>query len=403
MSIRYFAITVALALGALISGCGSSSGGKSGPSAPPPQTMADFLEVSATNLPVGLGGNCMDADHGDIDGDGDTDIVLAQEHGTNIVLLNDGTGTFTRSVGAVSGGSGDNEDVRLVDFDGDTDLDMLTVHEDDAVHSLLMNDGSGVFTETIGAILVNSIANATEVIDLNNDTQPDILLGNNGLNIVLLQLTNGSFINDTANRPIGFGTTQDLLLVDVDGDNDQDLLAANEGSNRLFINDGNGFFADETITRHPANDGETREADAADVDGDGDLDIILGNVNVNSSRSIQNQLLLNDGNGVYLDATASNLAGVTNASDSFTIRFFDIDADGDPDVLSPRSMVNQGGDVDIWINDGSGTFNAATSNPFSIAPNGSVFDIEVVDVNADGMDDLYFCHRTGIDQLYIRN
>lgn len=24
-------------------------------------------------------------------------------------------------------------------------------------------------------------------------------------------------------------------------------------------------------------------------------------------------------------------------------------------------------------------------------------------VNADGMDDLYFCYRTGTDQLYIRN
>lgn len=366
--------------------------------------LADFNNVSATNLPVAsLGGRCMDADQGDVDGDGDTDLVLAQEIATNLVLLNDGSGTFSLAAGAVGGGFGDNEDVRLVDFDGDTDLDMLTVHEDDAVHSLLINDSSGVFTIAPGAIPVNSVANATEVIDLNNDTRPDILLGNQGPNLVLLQQANGMFINDTVNRPIGLDTTQDLLLLDIDADGDQDLLAANETDNRLFVNDGNGFFTDETAARLPANDGETREADAADVDGDGDLDIVFGNVNFIFSRSIRNQLLLNDGNGVYSDATASNLATVPNLHNSFTIKFFDIDTDGDPDVLSARNDLSQGGGIIVWINDGNGQFAPVTQTPFSVAPSGSTFDIEVVDVNADGRNDLYFCNRTGTDQLYIRN
>jgi hypothetical protein len=387
----------------VVSGCGGSSdGGPPGGVAPPP--AADFNDVSAANLPgAQLGGMCMDADHGDVDGDGDTDLVLAQEFATNIVLLNDGAGAFSLLAGAVNGGAGDNEDVRLVDFDGDTDLDMLTVHEDDAVHSLLANDGAGLFTLVPGAIPVNSVANATEVIDLNGDTRPDILLGNNGQNIVLMQQANGLFVNDTVNRPIGAGTTQDLLLLDVEGDGDQDLLVANEGDNRLFINDGGGFFTDESNSRLPGNDGETREADAADVDGDGDIDIILGNVDFSSGRPIENQLLLNDGAGVFADATASNLGSVSNQSSSFTIRFFDIDADGDPDVLSPRNAIGQGGSVDVWINDGSGIFAPAAASPFSSAPSGSAFDIEIVDVNADGRDDIYFCYRSGTDQLYIRN
>lgn len=386
-----------------ISACGGSSdGGPPAGVAPPP--AADFNDVSAANLPGGvLGGMCMDADHGDVDGDGDTDIVLAQEFATNILLLNDGAGVFSLAAGAVNGGAGDNEDVRLVDFDGDTDLDMLTVHEDDAVHSLLANDGSGIFTLVPAAIPVNSVANAAEVIDLDGDTRPDILLGNNGQNIVLLQQANGLFVNDTANRPIGAGTTQDLLLLDVEGDGDQDLLVANELDNRLLINDGSGFFTDETNVRLPGNDGETREADAADVDGDGDIDIILGNVDFNSGRPIENQLLLNDGVGVFSDATASNLGSVSNQASSFTIRFFDIDSDGDPDVLSPRNTIGQGGSVDVWINDGSGTFATAAESPFSSAPGGSAFDIEIVDVNADGRDDIYFCYRSGTDQLYIRN
>ena len=303
--------TILAACGGLISGCGGSSGTASPPAPPPPPppppVSADFQEMSASNLPTAnLGGLCMDADQGDVDGDGDVDLALAQEFATNIILLNDGTGVFT--VSNVPGGNGDNEDVRLRDFDGDTDLDMLTVHEDDGIHALFYNDGSGVFSDMSASIPINSIANAAEVIDVDGDTRPDILLGNRGTNNVLLQQANGTFIDDTGNRPIGDDTTQDLLLIDIEGDGDLDLFVANETDNRMFVNDGNGNYSDETVARLPGNDGETREADAADVDGDGDLDIVIGNVDFSSGRPIQNQLLRNDGNGVFSDDTATALS-----------------------------------------------------------------------------------------------
>lgn len=404
LSSPHFSIgAVSSLLLAACSGGSSSPGVAPAPLPPPPSGDAAYQNVSMSNLPqLLLGGLCMDADHGDVDGDGDVDLALAQEHATNLVLLNDGAGVFSVLVGAVMGGTGDNEDVRLRDFDGDDDLDMLTVHEDDGVHALLINDGSGVFLDRSALIPVNSIANATEVIDLNSDTRPDILLGNRGSNIVLLQQADGSFANDTGNRPIGGETTQDLLLLDIDGDGDRDLFVANETDNRLFVNDGNGFFTDETGTRLPAGSGETREADTADVDNDGDMDIIVANVNFNSGRPIQNQLLLNDGNGVFSDVTATNLAGVVNTGSSFTIKFVDIDSDSDMDILSPNNNVGQSGDIEVWLNDGAGMFSTATESPFSIAPAGSAFDIEVVDLNADGKDDIYFCYRSGTDQLYLQ-
>ena len=397
--IPWFSTLIAAASLAACGGGGSSTSS----SPPPPPVAADFLEVSASNLPIGaLGGMCMDADHGDVDGDGDLDLALAQEFALNLVLLNDGSGVFTVAANAVDGGDGDNEDVRLRDFDGDNDLDMLTVHEDDGVHALLYNDGTGDFSVQAGLIPVNSIANATEVIDLDGDTRLDILLGNRGTNIVLLQQANGSFADDTGNRPIGGDTTQDLLLIDIDNDGDQDLFVANETDNRLFVNDGSGLFADETAARLPGGDGETREVDSADVDGDGDLDIVIGNVDFASGRPIQNQLLINDGTGVFSDVTAQNLAGVVNMGNSFTIKFVDIDGDGDPDVLSPNNTVGQGGDIEVWINDGAGNFTTAAESPFSVSPSGSAFDVEVFDANSDGLDDLYFCYRTGQDQLYLR-
>lgn len=394
------------AITALIAGCGGGSSPSAvapPPPSPPPPVNAPFQNVSGSNLPIGaLQGMCMDTDIGDVDGDLDVDLVLAQEFATNIVLLNDGAGVFSLGQGAVNGGDGDNEDVRLRPFDDNTSLDMLTVHEDDGVHSILANNGSGVFTTVPGLIPVNSIANATEVIDLNNDQRLDILLGNRGPNTVLIQQADGSFVDDTVNRPIGTLVTQDLLLVNIDGDADLDLFVANETDNKLFVNDGNGFFTDETAARLPGGDGETREADAADIDNDGDFDIVVANVDFNSGRPIQNQLLVNDGSGVFTDVTAINLANVTNNGNSFTIRFIDIDSDGDLDILSPNNSIGVGGTVSVWINDGSGVFSDAVQSPFSEEPLGSVFNIQVVDVNSDGMYDIYFCYRTGTDQLFMR-
>lgn len=403
MQIRFRLFTL---LTIFLTSCGGDSGSSStnttAPSPPPTNTNAPFQNMSARNLPQGsLKGMCMDADHGDVDGDGDIDLVLAQEFSTNIVLLNDGKGVFSVSAGAAKLGDGDNEDIRLRDLGGDSSLDMLTVHEDDGVHALLINDGSGVFTDSASPIPVNSIANAAEVIDLNNDTRLDILLGNRGTNIVLMQQMDGSFVDDTVNRPIGLGTTQDLLLLDIDGDTDQDLYVVNEGLNRLLVNDGSGIFADETMVRLPGLDAESREADSADIDNDGDLDIIVANVNFLLNAPIQNRLLINDGTGVYSDATSTMLADVDNNSSSFTIRFVDVDADGDPDILSPVNNLNFGGSISVWLNDGNGRFSTAADSPFSSAPSGSVFDIEVVDLNGDGKEDIYFCYRSGTDQLYM--
>lgn len=386
-----------------IGACGGGGGG-GGSAAPPPPAppTALFNDATATNA-NDLSGTCMDVDHGDIDGDGDVDFVMAIEFGRNVIQLNDGSGVFSRAIGAIPGGNGDNEDVVLRDISGDGALDILSVHEDDQVHALFYNDGTGAFTDDSNLIPVNSIANAVETLDVNGDGRLDILIGNQGANITLVQQPDGTFVDDTANRPFGGNTTQDLLLVDVDNDTDLDLFVANESANRLYVNDGSGNFSEVTNTNLPGTLAESREADAADIDNDGDLDIIVANVVFNTSFDIANQLLVNDGTGVFSDATATGLANVSNAASSFTIKFVDIDGDGDADILSPRNSLGSGGTLDVWLNDGAGVFSSASlAAIFNVSPSGSVFDIEVVDVNNDGNTDLLLCMRTGTSALYLR-
>ncbi|MFK8017664.1 MAG: FG-GAP repeat domain-containing protein [Gammaproteobacteria bacterium] len=385
-----------------LTACGGGGGSGTSQGLGPPVSTSLYQEVSALSLPQGaLNGMCMDARHGDVDGDGDLDLVLAQEFSTNLLLRNDGSGNFSVTLGDVVGGDGDNEDLLLQDFDNDGDLDMFTVHEDDRIHAFLLNDGQGRFTDASNRIAVSSIANAAEAIDLNNDGRLDVILGNRGTNLVLLQDANGTFNTDLT-RPVGTQPTQDLLLFDADGDTDMDLFIANEGLNRLLINNGNGFFNDETTVRLGFEARESRQADAADIDNDGDLDLVLGNVSFSLNSLPSNQLLINDGTGVFTDETDTRLPEFNNQASSFTVHFVDLDSDGDADILSPSNNLGNGGSVSAWINDGTGQFTAPTTSVFSAEPSGSLFDIEVADFNGDGNADLYFCYRTGTDQLYFR-
>lgn len=394
---RLIAVVVSLA-----AGFAACSDGDLPPEPTPELIAGRFVNATASNLPVNdLKGKCMDATNGDVDGDGDLDLVLAQENATNLVLLNDGNAVF--AIGMLDGGDGDNEDVRLVDLDGDGDLDLVTVHEDDQQHYVLENDGVGGFVEADGWLPdgLRSTANALEVYDLDGDGLDELLLGNAGQNLILSRAGDGTFVDRSAERPIGDGTTQDLLFVDVDGDGDDDLFVVNEEENRLFINRGDGSFADETAERLPSVSSESREADAADIDGDGDLDIVVANVRFNRDEAPTNRLLVNDGSGVFADVTDTAVVGPANEDSSFTVRFFDFDGDGDADVLSPINDLGDGGSIELWENRGDGSFVAPAASPFDDAPEGSTFDVEVVDLNGDGAIDVYFCNRSGNDQLYL--
>jgi len=347
----------------------------------------------------------MDARAADLDGDGDLDIVLAHEFQPNILLLNDGAGRFANGSARLPSAVHDSEDVGFADFDGDGDLDVVVVSEDDATNELYFNDGSANFTDEGGRLPVTGISNAVVVADVSGDGAPDILIGNNGQNTILINDGAGNFVEETASRlPTRFDITQDLELGDVDGDGDLDLLVGNEDRNRLLINTGVGVYADES-DRIPERSGteETREADLGDVDGDGDLDILFANVRAFiPSSSEQNRVLINDGAGNFTDETASRLPSFLDRS--FDGDFVDVDGDGDLDIVTTDA--GAGGvarPFRVFLNDGSGSFELAA--PGEVLPTSAIgagFDIEFADFDGDGLRDLYLASRGTNDRLLLR-
>lgn len=367
-----------------------------------------YRDVSATNLPLAVvSGPGMDAETGDLDGDGDLDIVIANEYQPNKILLNNGLGVFTDGTpGRLPQKNLDSEDIGIADMDRDNDLDIVFATEDHAVHELYFNNGNAVYRDK-SSILPNSIANSVLAVDVNNDSLPDLIFGNAGAsdtpaqNFLLINNGDSTFTNQTSTRlPQVLDITQDIKLGDIDGDGDSDMVVGNEDGNKIHINNGTGFFTDETSARLPlTGTEETRKVTLCDIDSDGDLDIFFANVAFRPNRLKQDRLLLNNGSGVFTDVTSSNIP-FDNEHTTEGI-FVDIDYDGDPDLITTNIFNNR--PVKVFANNGSGVFEEVTQLVLPPGVLGEGIGIKAGDFNGDNLLDLYIVNRGQQDRLLLRN
>jgi len=365
-----------------------------------------YSDVTTSHLPYeDLQLLSMDAGVADLDLDGDHDILIANEHRPNILLINNGEGVFTNeSSTRIPQVAHDSEDIGIADFDLDGDPDIIVVSEDDKTNELYLNNGDGTFVDGGDRIPVTGTSNSVVVYDVNNDSYPDILIGNKGQNNVLINDGKGYFKDESLER---FGelidVTQDLTLCDIDNDGDQDVLVANEYANRILVNDGRGYFEDQSLKRMTYRKvyEETREVVTADIDGDGDLDILFGNVQVFVPNAIrQNRLLLNDGKGYFSDITSTHLPDDNNRC--FGVAFLDIDHDGDMDIMTGNTngpKFEEDTPFSVYINNGKGKFSNATGSFMPSTIKGRGFDIDFIDLNGDGIKDLFLSNRGSQDFL----
>ncbi|HUQ02464.1 MAG TPA: VCBS repeat-containing protein [Kofleriaceae bacterium] len=252
---------------------------------------AGWTDVSATALPAAMP-RVGDADFGDVDGDGDLDLVLA-DWGTGSLMtgapprlyLNSGSGTFTdaTTTNLPSIAVKWSWELDLVDVDDDFDLDLLVASKLGTGSFLLRNDGAGHFTDDSAAALPQFTNNYEfEAMDLDGDDDLDLATINDGTGgrNHLFRNEGGRFVDATDTLLTGTANPPDddnmVAYLDVDADGDADMIVGSLGGpDRLLVNDGSGRLTLATGAI-PGNSPGTLGIAVGDLDGDHRVDVVDG-------------------------------------------------------------------------------------------------------------------------------
>jgi len=260
-----------------------------------------FEEVTRPHLPAVLL-SVGDLEVGDVDGDGDLDLVLADwgpgnnmtnEGGRTRLWLNDGQARFTD---ATAEAMPDirvrfSWDVEFADVDNDADLDILVSCKRCGGSHLFRNDGAGRFTDDPRALPQYTNNYEFEPMDLDGDGFLDLVTMNDGEIVG----EDGSSRREHVFRNDGKGRFRDateawwppasnvgeddnmVAFLDYDSDGDADFVVGSlSGPDRLLINDGRGHFTARLDVFGGEDTPGTLGLALADLDGDGRMDVVQG-------------------------------------------------------------------------------------------------------------------------------
>ena len=322
---------------------------------------------------------------GDLDSDGDLDLVLAKGRHTPLldrVLLNNGKGAF---VASDLGPAADRTyTAALADLDGDGDLDVLTSNDRPDRKLVYLNNGKGQFTVTgTWGVPEWSTRNAA-VADLNGDGKVDVIAANRpGPSYVCLNQGNGHFAGECI--PIPAESATSIVPADFDKDGFIDLAVPSRdvGQSHIYFNDGKAGFA-RTAPFGPS-DAAARVGAAADFNADGSIDLVVGD-----EKAASMVVYLNGGNG----SLTPGFRVADKARTPYAIAAGDLNGDGTPDIVLGYTA----GPHSVFFNDGTGRQFAEVN--FGDA-NGAAYGFALGDLNGDKFPDIALARSGAPNVLYL--
>jgi ligand-binding sensor domain-containing protein len=310
---------------------------------------------------------------GDFNGDGQSDLAVLPESGTDnvIILLGNGDGTFRPPRATLPKiPYGRAYELITGDFNGDKKLDLAVgSHVTEAVY-VYLGRGDGSFEPP------KTFSPAGPVIGLAKGD----LRGAGGLDLLLRCAANPPELR--AFLGLGDGTFQfsgsislpnsacGLAVGDFNGDGRLDVAMPDWVENRVLVFDGQGDGTFHPAGRFAVGDSPKWLA-AADFNGDGKLDLVTANEDGDTVS-----VLLGRGDGTFQPAVEFEAGNLP-----FSVTAADLNGDGRLDLIVAHE---QGHALSVLLGRGDGTFLA----PTSFSAGAGVRSVAIADFNGDSLPDL---------------
>jgi len=298
-----------------------------------------------------------------------------------------------------------------LDCEGDGDIDLLFTSST-STNTMYLNDGQAGFTELpeTGAEFPDDMTASASVADFDRDGDIDILLLNQYQPNRLLENDGTCHFTDLAEE-LGLLDEHRSLhstWIDFDRDGWLDLYLTNWGNargedepgipadphpDRFWLGGPDGFT--EVTEQLPADTqaGFGMVTAFFDVDDDGDYDILQ--TNDRGAFFVSNRLFRNDGksaDGAWTFTDITDAMGFTLVLDGMGLAFGDVDRDGDADIFNAGSFetlfIREG---DFYVDAGLAS-GLVAPDPYTLSWVGTFFDPD-----ADGDVDLLYIESLFFD------
>jgi hypothetical protein len=360
-----------LAYGALILAASAAAGlGVLHADAPAPFQAGGLRSFEIVRLET-VSETSSNASIGDLNGDGNPDIVLVKGRHwqvTSLIFFGDGKGHFTPGP-ALPSKATKSYSGSLADMTKSGHLDIVLSNDQPDAKLVLLNDGRGHFT--VGGSYGDArwpTRNAA-VGDLNGDGYPDIAVANRGATSYVCFNDGKLHFNCQPLKDSPSAAT--VAIADIAGDHSNDIVYACRDAcqSLVYFNDGKGGF-----TRRepwgPANS-STRAMAAADFDGDGHPDIAACHERLGCF------VYLNDGKGHF----RSGIRFQAPEALPYSMIAADLNRDQRPEIIV--GYVDAPGVV--YFNSGAG----AKYHPVRFGDGkGSIYGMAAGDLDGDGWPDV---------------
>ncbi len=314
---------------------------------------------------------------GDFNGDGFDDIVVITQGGAHSIYYGNGLGHFETAT-AIPNTIGSNFASGDIDNDGDIDI----VNYGGTEFKVYLNDGTGSFTEMAVQELDGTGGIAViEIADLNGDNLPDLVMGNGATTATAMNeiwFNTGTVGNPSFTFSQGLNSTyaqvNGIAVGDIDGDGDLDLaFGGYSWGGMVFINDNNTFVQGQSLGGY---NGYLR---FIDWNQNGLLDL----VNSDGYNNWGVRVRYNDGTGTF-DTNAEVIISLPNSIDYFlaAVQYADMNGDGFLDIVSR----NWGGNGMIFLSNGC-IVTQQTACELKLGPADNT--VHVGDFNGDGKPDVF--------------